>query len=350
MDQPLIKGRGSQINVSNPFSKQGYSAEDSDGLDEDPQSPLSTQFFFETPKKIISKSESPDLGVMHSLNPYQGCEHGCIYCYARNSHNYWGFGSGLDFESKIIVKKTAPEMLEKYLTKFQGEVTPILLSGNTDCYQPAERQFQLTRQLLQIFYKYRHPVSLITKNSLILRDLDVLDDLASERLVQVFVSITSLRESIRQKMEPRTATAKKRLQVIEKLTRRGVPVGVMNAPIIPGLTDHEIPEILKETADRGALTAGYTIVRLNGSIAKLFEDWVLKTFPNKATKILNQISECHNGNLNDSEWHRRQKGSGNMAEIIGQVFKTAYKKYYRDRQMPVQDKTKFRNGGNYRLF
>jgi len=350
MNKTLIKGRGSQFNVANPFDKQHYYTDITEGLDECPTSRPHTQFFFESPKKIISKSESPDLGVMHSLNPYQGCEHGCIYCYARNSHNYWGFNSGLDFESKIMIKKNAPQMLEDYLCKYQGPVTPILLSGNTDCYQPAERHYRLTRKLLQVFYQFRHPVSLITKNSLILRDLDLLSKLAGENLVQVYVSITTLQESIRNKMEPRTATAKKRLEVVEKLSANKVPVGVMIAPIIPGLTDHEIPAIIKETAACGALTAGYTIVRLNGTIATLFEDWVNKTFPGRARKILNQIAECHDGKLNDTEWHRRLKGSGQLADIISQVFKSAFRKHYGDRIMPEQDKTKFRRGGNYSLF
>ena len=350
MAKRFTKGRGSQINVPNPFSQLHYSSEDPVGLDEWPTSRPQTQFLFDSPKNIVSKSESPDLGVMHSINPYQGCEHGCIYCYARNSHNYWGFSSGLDFESKIIVKKNAPQMLEDYLCKYQEAVTPILLSGNTDCYQPAERQYRLTRKLLQIFYQYRHPVSLITKNSLILRDLDILSNLANESLVRVFVSITTLQESIRNKMEPRTATAKKRLEVVEKLSNNGVPVGVMNAPIIPGLTDHEIPAILKETASRGALTAGYTIVRLNGTIATLFEDWVNRVFPGRSDKILNQITECHDGELNDSEWYRRMKGSGRLADIISQVFKSAFRKHYGDRKMPELDSSKFRRKGNYLLF
>lgn len=344
-----LPGRGAAANLPNPFAEQYYATEDSQAVDEINTSLPRTQFFFETPKQIISKSESPDLGVMHSLNPYQGCEHGCIYCYARNSHNYWGFSSGLDFESKIIVKQEAPKLLEGYLNKYQGKVTPILLSGNTDCYQPAERKFQLTRKLLQVCYRYRYPVSLITKNRLILRDLDILQKLAEERLVNVFISVTTLNESIRNKMEPRTATAKKRLEVIEKLSNSGVPVGIMNAPIIPGLTDHETPAILKETADRGALTAGYTIVRLNGSIARLFEDWIQNSFPDRAEKVLNQISQCHSGSLNDSQWHRRQKGEGKLAEIIAQVFRTSFRKYYQGRQMPVQDKRKFRRGGNLQL-
>ena len=287
---------------------------------------------------------------MHSINPYQGCEHGCSYCYARNSHNYWGFSSGLDFESRIIVKKEAPTILDDYLSRYQGPVTPILLSGNTDCYQPAERKFELTRALLKVLYKYRYPVSIISKNSLMLRDVDILSQLAKEQLLRVFISITTLDESLRSKMEPRTAAAGKRLQLIQRLSNEGVPVGVMNAPIIPGLTDHEIPSILEQAADMGALTAGYAIVRLNGTIARIYEDWIRKSFPLRADKVLNQIAACHDGQLNDSQWHRRQKGDGNLAEIISQVFKNALRKYFIDRTMPAQDKTKFRRGGNYSLF
>ena len=350
MKPPLVNGRGSQSNIENPYSKLHLSTTDPDGVDEYEMPKPSTRFFLETPKQLVSKSESPDLGVMHSINPYQGCEHGCIYCYARNSHNYWGFSSGLDFESRIIVKKNAPEMLEEYLNKYRGEVTPILLSGNTDCYQPAERKYQLTRKLLHVFYKYRYPVSIITKNALMLRDLDILKKLAAEQLLRVFVSITTLNESVRRKMEPRTASVKKRLQLIQQLTDVGVPVGIMNAPIIPGLTDHETPLILEQTADRGALTAGYTIVRLNGTISQLFEDWISKTFPDKVDKVLNQIAACHDGKLNDSEWHRRQKGAGNLSQMISQVFNTSYSKFYQDRKMPPQVKNKFRRGGNYQLF
>ncbi|GJM27375.1 MAG: radical SAM protein [Cyclobacteriaceae bacterium] len=349
MEKPVIKGRGAQLNLPNTFSKQHYSVEDSTTGNKEISTSPTTQFFYENPVKIVSVSESPDLGVMHSINPYQGCEHGCAYCYARNSHNYWGFNSGLEFESKIIVKRTAPQMLERYLSGYQGQVTPILLSGNTDCYQPAERTFQLTRKMLEIFYKFRHPVSIITKNHLILRDLDILSKLAGEKLVNVFVSITTLNETIRRKMEPRTASVKKRLEVVETLTQNSIPVGVMNAPIIPGLTDHEIPMILKETAARGALTAGYALVRLNGNIGTIFEDWINKSFPTKASKVLNQIAACHDGKLNDSQWHRRQKGSGNIADMISQVFKTSRTKYFDGRKMPVQHKHKFRRGGNHVL-
>ena len=346
MSESRFNGRGAQSAQANPFSKQYFEVENSD-LPE--KSAVNTQYFFERPKSIVSVSNSPDLGLMHSVNPYQGCEHGCTYCYARNSHNYWGFDSALDFESKIVVKKTAPQLLEQYLTKFQGQVTPIFLSGNTDCYQPAERKFQLTRELLHVLYRFRYPVGLITKNSLILRDLDILTKLAKENLVKVFVSITTLDESIRRIMEPRTASVQKRLNVIETLSSSNIPVGIMNAPIIPGLTDHETAEILKETANRGSLKAGYALVRLNGTISAIFEEWIRKSFPARSDKVLNQIAACHQGQLNDSVWHRRQRGSGGMAEIINKMFNTAYKKHYQNRTMPELDKTKFRRGGNYRL-
>ncbi len=241
-------------------------------------------------------------------------------------------------------------MLSEYLSRYQGQVVPILLSGNTDCYQPAERKFQLTRKLLEIFLQFRYPVSIITKNSLLLRDKELLSQLASHKLIQVFISITSLDESIRSKMEPRTASAIKKLKAIKELSEAGVPVGVMNAPVIPGLTDHEMPNILKAAADHGALTAGYALVRLNGTISTLFKDWIEKSFPLKAQKVLNQIAACHDGKLNDSQFHRRQKGAGHEADIIAQVFRRGKNTYFKDRIMPSHNKTIFRRGGNLQLF
>ncbi len=346
----LMNGRGSQINLRNPFLKQQYVEEHIEGLDQRMTVKPQTQFFFETPKNLVSVSNSPDLGLMHSINPYQGCEHGCAYCYARNSHNYWGFSSGLDFESKIIIKQEAPLLLDRYLKNFKGDVVPIFLSGNTDCYQPAEKKFQLTRQLLKIFYRYRYPISIITKNALICRDLDLLEKLAAKQLVQVYLSITTLDESVRSKMEPRTATARKRLETIKILTAAGVPCGVMNAPVIPGLNDHEMPEILKVASSQGAVKAGYALVRLNGTIAALFKDWVLKFFPDKASKILNQIAASHDGKLNDSQWFRRQTGSGQMAGVIAQVFQASKQRYFGAKIMPAHDTTKFRRHGNLSMF
>jgi len=331
----FFKGRGAQVNTHNKFLKNRYVLEHIEGLDESMAQNTVTQFFEENPKKIVSESNSPDLSHMYSINPYQGCEHGCVYCYARNTHEYYGFSAGLDFERKIIVKRNAPVLLEQYFNKKKYQPVCILLSGNTDCYQPVERDLKITRSLLQLFLKYRNPVSIITKNNLILRDLDILTELAAMQLVHVNLSVTSLNEQLRQKLEPRTVTASGRLAVIQKLSEKGIPVRVMAAPIIPGLNSNEIPGIIQAAAERGALSAGFTIVRLNGSVAELFTDWIIKTFPNKADKVLNMIRSCHDGNLNDSEFGRRINGEGKVAESIHQLFNMACNRFLDGRDMPA---------------
>jgi DNA repair photolyase len=311
-----------------------------------------TQIYEETPKKIVSESSSPDLGNMHSINPYQGCEHGCIYCYARNTHEYYGFSAGLDFERKIIVKRNAPELLEEYFNKKNYKPVTILLSGNTDCYQPIERKLEITKRMLDLFLQYRNPVAIITKNNLILRDIDVLAELALMNLVSVNVSLNSLNEQLRQKLEPRTVTASGRLNVIQKLSERGIPVRVMAAPIIPGLNSNEVPAIIKAAADRGARGAGFTIVRLNGSIAEIFTDWIHKAFPDRAEKVLNMIRACHDGSLNDSNFGRRMSGDGQVAQSIHQMFRMAVNRFMQDRYMPPLDHTLFipRKGRQTSLF
>jgi DNA repair photolyase len=348
--EDYFKGRGAQIKSENKFLKAQYVAEHIEGLDEPLLTAPTTQIFYENAKKIVNKVESPDLHGMYSLNPYQGCEHGCIYCYARNTHEYWGFSAGLDFESKIIVKQNAPALLEKFLIHPDWHATPIMVSGNTDCYQPLERKLEITRNLLMIFAKYRHPVGMISKNSLVTRDIDILTDLAKDNLVQVHISITTLNEDLRRVMEPRTASAKKRLMTVETLSKAGIPVGIMNAPIIPGLNHHEIPAVLKAAADHGALGVGMTMVRLNGSIGKIFEDWLRKNFPDRFEKVWHQISEVHGGHVNDSTFGRRMTGEGNYAEAVHQLFRSAKKKYFAGRSMPPLDLTKFRKGGNLNLF
>lgn len=350
MDEEYFKGRGAQIKTVNKFLKNQYVEEHIEGIDEPLLSAPTTQIFHETPKKIVNKVTSPDLGMMYSMNPYQGCEHGCIYCYARNTHEYWGFSAGLDFESKIIVKENAPELLEKFIMHPDWQAVPISVSGNTDCYQPLERKFEITRRILKVFAQYRHPLGMITKNSLITRDLDILSDLAKDNLVHVYISITTLNEELRRVMEPRTASAIKRLQTVEALSKAGVPVGIMTAPIIPGLNHHEIPDIIKAAADHGALNAGMTIVRLNGSIGKIFEDWLRKNFPDRFDKVWNQICSMHGGSVNDSQFGRRMSGEGNFAEAIHQLFSVSKKKFFRDRTMPPIDLTKFRKGGTLSLF
>jgi len=350
MDESYFKGRGAQIKTGNKFLKAQYVTDHIEGLDEPLLENPHTQIFHESPKKIVNKIDSPDLHGMYSMNPYQGCEHGCIYCYARNTHEYYGFSAGLDFESKIIVKENAPSLLEKHILNPKWQPVPIMLSGNTDCYQPQERKFQITRKMLQVLAKYRHPVGIISKNSLVTRDIDVLKDMASDNLVHVMISITTLNEDLRRAMEPRTVSGLKRLKVVEELAKANIPVGIMNAPVIPGLNHHEIPTILKAAADHGALTVGMTVVRLNGSIGKIFEDWLRKNFPDRFDKVWNQICSLHGGNINDSKFGRRMAGDGNIADIIHQLHRTSKKKYFTGREMPPYDLTKFRRGGTLSLF
>ena len=351
MDVEYIKGRGAQINTKNPYSNQEYVNEHIEGLDEPAiQEKPKTQLFFENPKNIISKNDSPDLGWVNSINPYQGCEHGCVYCYARNTHQYWGFSAGLDFETKIIVKPEAPKLLEKKLMSPYWKPSVIMLSGNTDCYQPLEKEYQLTRGMLEVLLKYRNPVGMITKNSLITRDIDLLAELASLNLVAVHVSITTFDEKLRSIMEPRTASTIKRMETIKTLSDAGIPVGVMVAPIIPGLNDHEINAIVKKAAENGAVSAGYNVVRLNGAVSTLFRDWLTKNFPDRANKVWNLITTLHGGKVNDAEWGRRLRGDGNIAESIRQMMAIAKSKYLKGRSLPELDLTRFRKCGNYTLF
>ena len=326
-----LKGRGAQKHIANRFDKNHHETRD-DFLNycaqegDEPQN-LKTLFIDTFPKSIVNKVDSPDVGMGFSLNPYQGCEHGCVYCYARNSHEYWGYNAGLDFESRILVKRNAVQLLEAYFMRKSYKALPIVLSGNTDCYQPAEKQFQITRKLLETFYKYRHPVGIITKNALIQRDLDIIRELAKCNLIQVNMSITSLEEKTRRLLEPRTASIKKRLDTVKKLSEAGVPVNVMTAPIIPGINSHEVLPLIKAAADHGARSVGYTVVRLNGAIASIFEDWLKTAMPDRADKVLNQIAACHDGNLNDSQFGRRMRGSGEFAEQIKAQVELGRKKY-----------------------
>lgn len=342
MDDNYFKGRGAQLNTANRFLKGSYAEEHIEAVDEPLLSDERTQVFLEHPKKIVNIVESPDIPGMYSMNPYQGCEHGCIYCYARNVHEYWGFSAGLDFERKIIAKPDAAKTLEKQFRSKNWKVSPIMFSGNTDCYQPLERKMKITRSMLEVVLRFRHPVSMITKNSLILRDIDLLSELAKLKLVHVMVSITSLKEELRLAMEPRTTTAIQRLRTIELLNKAGVPTGVMTAPIIPGLNSSEVPEIIKRAADHGAVWAGYTIVRLNGAIGEIFKDWVYKNFPDRADKVMNQIADCHGGQVNDSRYGTRMRGEGNIAASIKQLFQSAVKKHLAGRGGYELDLTAFR--------
>ncbi len=332
-NKDFFKGRGAQINIHNKFQKNKYIADHIEGIDELMLEDTATQLFEEHPKKIVSKSNSPDLPFMFSINPYQGCEHGCLYCYARNAHEYYGFSPGLDFERKIVVKRNAAELLEKFFNKKGYIPDTIMMSGNTDCYQPIERKLKITRSLLEIFLKYKHPVSLISKNNLILRDVDIISELAKLNLVHVAVTLNSLNETLRQKLEPRTVTGQSRIRLISKLAEHNIPVRLMCAPIIPGLNSDEIPAILKAAADAGASAATFTLVRLNGAIAEIFTDWIHKAYPDRADKVLHMIASCHEGKLNDSRWGKRMGGDGKVAESIHQLFRISVNRFMKGRYL-----------------
>lgn len=348
----MIKGRGAQGNTPNSFSAHQYEPDEEPAWYDDdfPKPAFKTQFYDETAKQIISRSDSPDVGFSASINPYQGCEHGCIYCYARPSHEYWGFSAGLDFERKIMVKKNAPALLQKQFQSRSYKPVVIHFSGNTDCYQPAERTYQLTRRMLELCLRHRNPVSIITKNALILRDLSILKALAELNLVSVAISITTLDESLRLLMEPRTVTASQRLRTIGELHRAGIPVGVMTAPIIPSLNDHEIPKLIEKAAEQGACWSAYTVVRLNGALGPLFTDWLRGAFPDRADRILNQIADCHGGQVNDSRFKTRMSGEGAYAKQIAQLHRIACQRYLQDRQPPELTTALFRPAGQIGLF
>lgn len=341
-DHRFEKGRGAQFNPANHFQSNSYVREYPEGIDLWEEENRNTTYIYEHGKTIVNKVTSPDIGMAYSLNPYQGCEHGCIYCYARNSHEYWGYSAGVDFESKIVVKKNAPQLLKQFLDRKSWKPEVIALSGNTDCYQPIERKMRITRKLLEIFLHYRNPVSIITKNALILRDLDLLEELNRHRLVHVWLSITSLDEKLRLLLEPRTASYQSRLKTLRTLSEAGIPTGVMNAPIIPGLNDVHMHDVLKAASEAGAKRAGYTIVRLNGAIGDIFKDWLYKALPGQADKIWHQISECHNGKVNDSRWGTRMKGEGKFATLIQDQFQRYCQKYQLNKESAILNTQDFR--------
>lgn len=335
-DKPYLKGRGAQINPPNPYHKQVYDTEPVDWsqVDPDARPDPATQYIDVHPKTILNEVKSPDILMEFSLNPYQGCEHGCVYCYARNTHPYWGYSAGLEFEQKILVKRDSAALLEEKFKSPRWKAVPIMLSGNTDCYQPIERELKITRSILEVCLKYRHPVGIITKNSLVKRDIDLLTQLSQDNLVHVAISVTTLDEKLRQRLEPRTAGVAQRLDTIRFFAKQNVPVMAMLSPIIPGLNDHELFDMVKTVADCGALTVGYSLVRLNGDVGAVFTDWIEKNMPDRAQKVLNRIKDCHGGELNDSTFGRRMRGDGKIAEIIQQQFRLAKQKFFEGRTLP----------------
>ena len=315
------RGRGAQFNPPNRFERLR--------LEPDPECPPEerpnprTEFFYDSSESLLTKNDSPDVGFTYGLNAYRGCEHGCAYCFARPYHEYLGWSSGLDFESKIMVKLRAPELLRAELSAPKWRAEPIAMSGVTDCYQPAERQFRLTRQCLEVCAELRHPIFIITKNALVTRDLDVLQELARYQCIAVHVSVTTLDAELGGAMEPRASRPAARLRAIRELSAAGIPVGVMVAPTIPGLTDHEMPAILEAAAEAGATRAGYVLLRLPHAVKDVFIRWLDEHVPTKKARILDRVRDMRGGKLYDSSWGKRGTGEGIFADQLGQMFEVA---------------------------
>lgn len=324
----VIRGRGAAENPPNRFDRIDY-ARDEDADPAEEPSPK-TVALLDTSRTIIARNDSPDLGFSASLNPYRGCEHGCSYCYARPTHEYAGMSAGLDFETKILVKKDAASLLRKELSSPRWEPQVVMMSGVTDCYQPLERKLELTRGCLKVFAEFLNPVAIITKNALIERDADVLGELAKADCAAVTLSITTLDPALQRIMEPRASHPSRRLEAIAALAKAGVPVGVNAAPIIPGINDHEIPAILQKAKEAGATSAGYVFVRLPWGVKDLFESWLERHFPDRKEKVLGQIRESRGGKLYDSSWGSRGRGEGPYAENIAQLFDLTRRKHKLD--------------------
>ncbi len=321
MDPAAIRGRGASANVANRFERIDYVPDDEHG-ELDPNRPR-TIHLKDASKSIIVYNDSPDVSFDASINPYRGCEHGCIYCYARPTHEFLGFSAGLDFETRIMVKENAPELLREELASRKWAPQPVGVSGVTDPYQPVERRLELTRACLEVFLEYRNPVVITTKNRLVTRDVDVLAELAKHSCAAVFVSMTTLDLGLNRVLEPRTSSPAQRLEAIEQLSAAGVPVGTLVAPVIPGLTDHEIAPILDAAAGAGAKFAGYIALRLPFAVAPLFEQWLEEHYPARKEKVLNRVRSMRAGKLYDSSYGKRMRGEGPFAEQIERMFEVA---------------------------
>ena len=319
-----IKGRGSAGTPANRFEKL-HLERDADWDPAEDSAPA-TQFLKDTTSKIITFNDSPDVGFEASINIYRGCEHGCIYCFARPTHEYLGFSAGLDFETRIMVKENAPALLRQELSSPKWKPQVVAMSTVTDCYQPIERKLQLARRCLEVFAEFRNPVGIITKNYLVTRDIDLLSDLARDNAAAVNISVTTLDATLTPKLEPRASLPNHRLAAIEALSRAGVPVGVLVAPVIPGLTDHEIPAIIAAAVKAGAKWAGYVPVRLPFAVKDLFEDWLGRHFPERKDKVLNHIRAIRRGRLNDPNFGTRMRGEGILADQLEALFAVACRK------------------------
>jgi DNA repair photolyase len=318
-------GRGAVRDLPNRFEKLAMDL-DPDVVQDDPSlegealSNPKTIFLDDRSESIISKNDSPDIGFAAGINPYRGCEHGCAYCYARPYHEYLGFSAGLEFETKIMVKRRAPELLRSEMSKPKYQPQVLAMSGVTDCYQPAERHFRITRSCLEVLAEFRHPVSIITKNFLVTRDIDVLKELAAYDAVHVFISVTTMNADLAAKMEPRASRPAHRLRAVEMLAKAGIPVGVLVAPIIPGLNDREIPAVLEAAKNAGATEAGYTMLRLPYGVKDVFQEWLKLNFPEKLDRILGTVRSVRGGKLNVSDFGSRMRGEGPYAEQLRQMF------------------------------
>lgn len=313
----IDRGRGAGLNPAGRFETIEIEADPGETAG-DP-SPA-TQFFEDASRSIITTNDSPDIPFSASLNPYRGCEHGCAYCYARPTHEYLGLSAGLDFESRIFAKRDAPSLLRRELSSKRWEPKTLAMSGVTDPYQPVERRLRITRGCLEVLAEARNPVAVVTKNHLVTRDADLLTELARYDAASVAISLTSLDERLKRVLEPRTSPPKRRLAAIESLAEAGVPVGVMTAPIIPGINDHELPALLSAAADAGAKFAAYTVVRLPGAVAPLFTEWLERNFPDRKDKVLNRLRSMRGGRLNDPRFGSRMRGEEIFADQIGQLF------------------------------
>jgi len=332
-----MRGRGTGINPPNRFDELHVELDEEARAEAGP-----TQYFRDTSRSVLAENDSPDVGFRYSLNPYRGCMHGCIYCYARPTHEYLGFSAGLDFERRIMVKGDAPELLRQAFARpsWQGDV--VALSGNTDCYQPVERHLQLTRRCLEVFVECRNPVGVITKSALVARDADLLGVLAAQGASHVFVSITTLDDALAARMEPRAARPERRLDAIRMLVAAGVPVGVLMGPVVPGLTDSEIPRVLEAAAAAGARTAGWTLLRLPPPVDTLFQSWLAEHYPERAQRVMNRIRDTRDGRISDSTFGRRHRGQGAYAGQISQLFAASARKHGLDGDLPPLSSAAFR--------
>jgi len=336
MNLPPRKGRGTMLNPVNRFEPLAIDF-DPEWLESGETISNQTIYYDDTTRTILSKNDSPDIPFVHGLNPYRGCEHGCVYCYARPTHEYFGLSAGLDFETKIMVKREAPRLLAETFQRRSWQPQVIALSGNTDCYQLIERKLQITRCCLEVFLRFRNPVGLITKNALLLRDLDLLRELAAQHLVHATLSVTTLDNQLCRKMEPRTSAPERRLEAIARLAEAGIPTGVNVAPLIPGLNDHEVPAILAAAAARGATSAGYVMLRLPYALKELFENWLRAHYPDRAEKVLSAVRDTRSGNLSDPRYGSRMSGEGERAEALARLFEVTCQKYgFNQRWQPLR--------------